>query len=114
MRKFFACRGLTAAAGCLLLVAIAPGAHAYSARVNAAFENDYYRFCSAYAVGSSPSAPVLEASRRSLTKRCIVASTAKLQGAENAAGRSGGEPEDAAQLTTRTDDSRTSGAVPDR
>jgi hypothetical protein len=33
--------------------------------------------------------------------------------AENAAGGSGGEPEDAAWLTTRTDDSRTSGADPD-
>jgi hypothetical protein len=32
----------------------------------------------------------------------------------NAADGSGGEPEDATQLTARTDDSRTSGAVPDR
>jgi hypothetical protein len=71
MRRFIAYRGLTAAAGCLLLVAIAPAAHAYSARVNAACENDYYRFCSAYAVGSTSLSACMEASRRSLTKRCI-------------------------------------------
>lgn len=54
-----------------LLGIAAPGAEAYSARVNAACENDYYRFCSAYAVGSSSLNACMEASRKSLTKRCI-------------------------------------------
>jgi hypothetical protein len=71
MSEFFAHRSLAPAAACLLLVATAPQALAYSARVNAACENDYYRFCSAYAVGSTSLNACMEASRRSLTKRCI-------------------------------------------
>jgi hypothetical protein len=55
----------------LLLAAVAPAAQAYSARVNTACENDYYRFCSAYAVGSTSLSACMEASRNSLTKRCI-------------------------------------------
>jgi hypothetical protein len=71
MRGILACRGLWAAAACLLFAANAPFANAYSARVNAACENDYYRFCSAYAVGSTSLNACMEASRKSLTKRCI-------------------------------------------
>jgi hypothetical protein len=77
MNEFVACRGLKAVAGCLLVAATAPGAHAYSARVNAACENDYYRFCSAYAVGSTSLNACMEASRRSLTKRCVDALVAE-------------------------------------
>jgi hypothetical protein len=61
----------------LLLAAVAPGAQAYSARVNTACENDYYRFCSAYAVGSTSLNACMEASRNSLTKRCIDALVAE-------------------------------------
>ena len=67
MRGIFAYRGLGAAAACLLFAANAPFANAYSARVNAACENDYYRFCSAYAVGSTSLNACMEASRKSLT-----------------------------------------------
>jgi hypothetical protein len=59
-----------AAAGLLLTMA-APAAQAYSERVNAACENDYYRLCSAYAVGSTSLNACMEASRKSLTQRCI-------------------------------------------
>lgn len=59
-----------AAAG-LLLAVTAPAAQAYSSRVNAACENDYYRFCSAYAVGSTSLNACMEASRKSLTKSCV-------------------------------------------
>jgi hypothetical protein len=65
-----------AAAGLLLAIA-APAAQAYSARVNAACENDYYRFCSAYAVGSTSLSRCMEASRRVLTQRCIDALVAE-------------------------------------
>jgi hypothetical protein len=65
-----------AAAGLLLAVA-APAAQAYSSRVNAACENDYYRFCSAYAVGSTSLNACMEASRRSLTQRCVDALVAE-------------------------------------
>jgi hypothetical protein len=65
-----------AAAGLLLAVA-APTAQAYSERVNAACENDYYRFCSAYAVGSTSLNACMEASRRSLTQRCVDALVAE-------------------------------------
>jgi len=71
MYEFVMRRGLKAAVGCILLAATAPVAHAYPARVNAACENDYYRFCSAYAVGSTSLNACMEASRRYLTKRCI-------------------------------------------
>ena len=71
MRKCCAYRSLMRAAACFFLAATAPQALAYSARVNAACENDYYRFCSAYAVGSTSLNACMEASRRSLTKRCI-------------------------------------------
>jgi hypothetical protein len=71
MLGILAYRGLGAAAACLLFAASAPHANAYSARVNAACENDYYRFCSAYAVGSTSLNACMEASRKSLTKRCI-------------------------------------------
>ena len=65
-----------AAAG-WLLAAAAPAAQAYSARVNAACENDYYRFCSAYAVGSTSLNACMEASRNVLTKRCVDALVAE-------------------------------------
>ena len=71
MYEYFAYRSLQAAAACLLLAIAAPAAEAYSARVNSACENDYYRFCSAYAVGSTSLSACMEASRKSLTKRCI-------------------------------------------
>jgi hypothetical protein len=71
MYESFAYRSLRAAAACLLLAIAAPTAWAYPARVNAACENDYYRFCSAYAVGSTSLNACMEASRKSLTKRCI-------------------------------------------
>jgi hypothetical protein len=68
-------RNVVAVARCVitgvLLAAVAPAAQAYSARVNTACENDYYRFCSAYAVGSTSLSACMEASRNSLTKRCI-------------------------------------------
>jgi len=60
-----------AVAAILLLATTAPGAQAYSARVNAACEGDYYRLCSAYEVGSTSLSRCIEASRRSLTQRCI-------------------------------------------
>jgi len=61
----------------LLLVAATSAAHAYSPRVDAACENDYYRFCSAYAVGSTSLNACMEASRKSLTKRCVDALVAE-------------------------------------
>jgi hypothetical protein len=76
-------RGLKAAvvtscaAANLLLAASAPAAQAYSARVNAACENDYYRLCSAYAVGSTSLNACMEASRNVLTKRCVDALVAE-------------------------------------
>ncbi len=76
-------RGLSVAAvtrcavASLLLAAAAPAAQAYSARVNAACENDYYRVCSAYAVGSTSLNACMEASRTSLTKRCVDALVAE-------------------------------------
>lgn len=83
MFEMFGDRGLSVAAvtrpaaASLLLIAGAPAAQAYSARVNAACENDYYRFCSAYAVGSTSLNACMEASRNSLTKRCVDALVAE-------------------------------------
>lgn len=65
------------ASASLLLVAATSAALAYSPRVNAACENDYYRFCSAYAVGSTSLNACMEASRKSLTKRCVDALVAE-------------------------------------
>lgn len=75
-------RGLKAAvvtSGALasLLLATSAPAQAYSARVNAACENDYYRLCSAYAVGSTSLNACMEASRNVLTKRCVDALVAE-------------------------------------
>ncbi len=67
---------VTSCAAASLLLA-APHALAYSARVNAACENDYYRLCSAYAVGSTSLNACMEASRNALTKRCVDALVAE-------------------------------------
>ena len=64
-------RAGAAAIAAILLVAAAPAANAYSQQVNSACEGDYYRFCSAYAVESTQLRRCIEASRRSLTQRCI-------------------------------------------
>jgi hypothetical protein len=57
----------------ILLIGLIGGlsqAQAYSQRVNSACEKDYYRLCSAYAIGSTSLSRCIEASRRALTKRC--------------------------------------------
>jgi hypothetical protein len=65
------------AAASLVLAATTLCAQAYSARVNSACENDYYRLCSAYAVGSTSLSRCMEASRRVLTPRCVDALVAE-------------------------------------
>ncbi len=82
MSELFVGRGVRAAAAAAcaaagFALAAATAAQAYSARVNAACESDYYRLCSAYPVGSTSLSRCMEASRKVLTKRCIDALVAE-------------------------------------
>ena len=44
---------------------------AYSDRVNASCQNDYYSFCSQHPVGSTTLRRCMEANGRSLSQRCV-------------------------------------------
>lgn len=62
---------LAAAMAMIVIVAMGTQADAYPARVNKACKRDYYKFCSAYSVGTPSLHRCMEAKRRSLSRRCI-------------------------------------------
>lgn len=62
---------LAAAMAMVMMVAVGTQAGAYPARVNKACKRDYYKFCSAYSVGTPALHRCMEAKRRSLSRRCI-------------------------------------------
>jgi hypothetical protein len=62
---------LAAAMAIIMMVAVGTQADAYPARVNKACKRDYYKFCSAYSIGTPALNRCMEAKRRSLSRRCI-------------------------------------------
>ena len=62
---------LVTATAIVMLVAMATQAGAYPARVNKACKRDYYKFCSAYSLGTPALHRCMEAKGRSLSRRCI-------------------------------------------
>ena len=62
---------LGAAMAVVMMLATGTQADAYPARVNKACKRDYYKFCSAYSIGTPALHRCMEAKRRSLSRRCI-------------------------------------------
>lgn len=73
-RKFSTLWALGACAAAIvvvMLVVTGTQVEAYPARVNKACKRDYYKFCSAYSIGTPALHRCMEAKRRSLSRRCI-------------------------------------------
>lgn len=49
----------------------ATAAHAYSDKINQQCENDYFKFCSSHAVGSTGLRRCMEANGKQLSRKCV-------------------------------------------
>lgn len=61
--------GMALVAG--LLASTSGAAQAYTNKVESACRNDYFRFCSAYSVGSSALKNCMESNARNISPRCV-------------------------------------------
>lgn len=66
------CGAKVVLAAALVLLPIS-GAGAYTRTVEDSCKNDYFRFCSAYSVGSSALRSCMESNARNISRRCVEA-----------------------------------------
>ncbi|MEQ1696610.1 MAG: hypothetical protein ABL901_12280 [Hyphomicrobiaceae bacterium] len=69
MAKHF--RAALAIATGVMAVLTATAAQAYSDKINQHCEDDYFKFCSAHAVGSTGLRRCMEANGKQLSRRCV-------------------------------------------